>query len=193
MKYKTFKPNRYALETRDADLRLGNTLHVIKLSPDQAMSFKQATSFQDLINIYGQKNVLKENEFYDGYVAVDHGYYQEVVQIYGKLIKETNYINLKDCNLTDACKRGILWKVVADNCLSGKFKYIWTFSDCPFEKASEHLAEKMLISAEISAESLRDKVINSFINNENLVINEDEAKVLQYCVEPYFSKFFTKL
>ena len=64
-----------------------------------------------------------------------------------------------------------------------------------FIKLWEH-SDYMPVEVNVKAylySMVRNKVINSFINNENLVINEDEAKVLQYCVEPYFSKFFTKL
>lgn len=182
------------LPIRNASLVLGPTLNIIKLNKEQAMKFKQTASFQSLIKEYGKENLLKENETYKGYVVADYGFYQEVVYMHGKLVRDTDWNSyLFNPVLQKASKKGTLWKIVLDNHQVGHFLYVWTFMDCPFDRVYQELVKEGHISSEISTAKLKQKIISALITDETFQISEDEEKIMKCCVGEYFKKFFTKL
>ncbi len=187
-----------ALEIHDSSLVLGKTLPIVKLSFEEAMSFRDHfQSFEELRDFYGSDKVLQEGEEYDGYIAVFYRFRTDVIAMTGVLEKR-NDANLwwSDPSMKSAIEQGRVYfcNYRYDSGLSaGKFRYVWTFGDCRFESTVQDLRSRHYLPGEDPekfSEALKEKVINAAIKDEPFEVSESEYLVLRAYLGHYYDDFF---
>ena len=145
----------------------------IKLSKEQAMRFSledEVAGVDTLIAKYGQENVLKENEHYQGYALLIDKRCGKIITMDGHIASSVNEQGQKVYNL--CCD------VAEDGKPKGYAKYIVTFGNFPFNLyCNEELAERT-----------RSKIVEAAISGEETEFSEDEMALL-ISVFGYF-KFF---
>ena len=187
MKSKIFKLSPLWLQTRaDADLFFGTELKAVKLTPEQAYNFEKLTSFEEMITKYGDINRLKEGEQYQGYIAIDYDYRQEVAYLDGQLSKISHYPGV-NWDYIRACKEGRLWTV------DGIFKHVRTVRRCYFNNIIDELECKSKLCSELSSKGLQDKIIEALCKDQLIMLTSDEELVLRHFFEVSFERWFLEL
>ncbi len=199
MKSVKIKSDRLAF--RDASLILGEKLKVVKISFEQAMAFRRNkfSSFEEMAAYYGNQ-ILKEGEFYKGYVALYRSYKQEVIYLDGILTKvKSEGINefFMPYHDIQAAKEGILWKIeYPANRKQGSFRYVWNFGDCSFDAWITYLQGLGKLpkeDAEKKSEGIKEKLIQSLITNSSAELSDEEFLVVQSYAPDYFRLFFSEV
>lgn len=192
-------PNK--LEIRDKSLALGNELRIIKVSFEEAMRFVNIEDWNTLIKKYGAKNILKEREYYDGYVVVYEQHITSVVRMNGYLEKESNTAGIIDNSLIEKIEQGKYYRIVYP-CKDGgkaigRFKYVWTFMDCSFASCardSEFIKRALNGADENEIEArLKEKLVDGLLGNWVVSLSKEENIVLKGYLGCYYEKFFVEL
>lgn len=178
-----------ALAIREASMSFGNKFQAVKLTFEQAMSFKEEfSSFEEMLEFYGPQNRLGLGEYYDGYIAVyyDGWKYHSVVRMRGVVFR----INERQC-MVFASENG--------GTCAGLFKYVWTFNGCRFADNLRDLrrlgnAEALQIKSDPDdlEKSLKEKLINALVKNIPVELTDEENFALQSYGPDYYSQFFVR-
>ena len=187
------------LEICRAELPYGKEFQIIKLSQKQAAQFKSkdVTSFDKLMEQYGENNRLRDGEYYNGYVVVFYYWGKaQLVKMRGMLAENFPEAHHWSCIIpTKESSSTIPGGRVSKD---GVFVSIFSFSDCQFLAITDKLKEKGVLLHEIDNVSvhisLKSKLQKAFISEEHLVeLNENENYVLREYFGEYYSKFFTEV
>lgn len=194
-----------ALEIRNADLPVVSEVKAVKLTYEQAMTFDEAETYtvEQLVAKYGEAQMLKVGEFYDGYVAM-HYFWDSV--IVAKLLGMICRIPVEDADncffnsaLAKSIKNGEAWHVVyplndGGTC-PGAFKYVYGFNGCCFAKITKDLKRQQGKLAGVDAQqmdaTLKKKLVAALLTEDKVVeLTDDEDLVLRAYAPDYYRKFF---
>lgn len=179
---------RDGLAVSNVSAKLGNELKAVKLSFVQALHFKgRFTSFEEMLAQYGEQKRLKENEFYDGYVAIFFGCWcQSVAYLRGTVCK-------KNTPAQDEYETVIQDKA---GTFPGIFANIWTANSCSFSDWIDVLKlhgklDKNTDSAAFD-KKLKEEITDAAANNRPLRLTEEEYLVLLSFIPDKFSQIFVE-
>ena len=193
-----------ALEIRNANLPVVSEIKAVKLTYEQAMAFDETGIYtvKQLMAKYGEAQMLKVGEFYDGYVAMHYPWDRVIVAKMIGMIRRVPVENAKDClfNSTMAknIQNGQAWQVVYPlkrGAISGAFKYVYGFNGCCFARIAEHLKRHQGKLAGVDANkmdaTLKEKLVAALLTEDKVVeLTDDEDLVLRAYAPDYYRKFF---
>lgn len=160
------------LEIRQA---LPILVKAVKLTREQGLTCRPDTfsSWEEIVETYGENNLLREGEDYEGYLLVWRGGRPEVNRLSGSLRTETN----KNAILwaapvyKEAFARGALKRV------NGALTYVWCIGDM---RVDERLITKLT-----TALSQTEPIVE--------LDEREEETLLLYLGEYYFQRFFQEI
>lgn len=193
-----------ALEIRNADLPVVSEVKAVKLTYEQAMTFDEAETYtvEQLVAKYGEAQMLKVGEFYDGYVAMWYPWYKVMVAKMVGMIRRVPVEAAKNCFFNSVMAKNIqngqAWQVVYPlkrGASSGAFKYVWSFNGCCFAKITEHLKRQRGQLAGVDAKkmdaTLKEKLVAALLTEDKVVeLTDDEDLVLRAYAPDYYRQFF---
>lgn len=186
------------LQIREARMPIGAVFRAVKLTYEQAMSFKDNfQTFGDLLAAYGVENQFKTDENYDGYLAVHYSKGRsEVVKLCGmiqKISPESADDYLSE-NFAKSIRAGCAWEVVG-----GKAFYVWTFNDCPiarYIKQEQQNGRYRRIKPEAMDATLKQKVVNALLSeSKELSLTDEENAILKAYLKEgsHYDEFFVEI
>lgn len=193
-----------SLEIRNADLPVVSEIKAVKLTYEQAMAFDETEIYtvEQLEAKYGETQMLKVGEFYDGYVAMWYPWYKVIVAKMLGMIRRVPVEAAKNCLFNSAMAKNIqngqAWQVVYPlkrGVSSGAFKYVYGFNGCCFAKITEHLKKHQGKLAGVDVKemdaTLKEKLVAALLTEDKVVeLTDDEDLVLRAYAPDYYRKFF---
>lgn len=169
--------------------RLGSELRAVKISFVQALHFQgHFTSFEEMLERYGEQKRLKEDEFYDGYLAIYYGCWNQSVAFLRGAIKRLGF---------PCCDEFEARAQETSGDFLGIFVNIWTPLDCRIYEWIKVLQLYGKVSETTNAKALADKlkkaIIEAAVNNSVLRLTEEEYLILLSFMADKFSQIFVEV
>lgn len=187
---KTLKIFTPGLEIRNQQLVSSVGLKVLKLSQYQMMTLSledMEADFNKLILKFGEHNLLKEGEYYNGYALFYNGLIVSTVRMRGRITKVTDsrYAGW-DNQMRQYIRLGYLYDIT-DRTACGLFKYVWSLSSTPWENMDG-------CSIEVG-HSLRQKLADAVNHNYLITVTDEEDLVLKRYLgkQTYYKDFFNEI
>jgi hypothetical protein len=202
----TLKMHVENLKFRKASLVLGKSLKIVKLTPEQAVEFKGGVnSFTELLQKYGNRNILHEYEHYEGYVAVYYSDWKiDVVYMNGCLEKFNDMASLiwAQSHIREAAQAGAYYRITSPMFNNvrykseGIFQLVWNFNFCNFEAWAKELQRDNRLEANIDPwdidASLKEKLQKALVSEKKkLELTDEEYLVLWSYAPDYYKQFFS--
>lgn len=190
------------LESAQTSLPYVSELGMVKLTFAEAMTLNETLSLEQLVTKYGQDRLLKEGEFYDGYLAVPYRMYMKIIKMRGCVhrIPEDEADNAGYCFMTKAIRDGKAWCVIdPDGPLrEGKFVKVRTFADCSFLETIVKLRagtdDLQDVNPKALNKSIQDKLMATVLSENKIVeLTDDEDKVVHFYFMENYRHYFRRV
>ena len=192
------------LPTEVVDLPFGKKLVAIKVSPQQAAEFDRSTlkTCDDVLSMYGTDNMLREGEYYNGYLVVYYvDNYIELVLMCGTMVRvSSQYADCVIGFLSDYIKERMLWKCIGSKhnnfSAEGYFARVSFVTNLDFYRfvcdAQKSGNDRYLnIDAKAIDVSIKAKLTNALLTEDPNVEFEDvEDMILHECLKDYYQLYF---
>jgi hypothetical protein len=193
-----------SLQAETIDLPLGKELVAIKVSPQQVAEFDGSVlkTRDDVLSMYGTDNMLREGEYYKGYLVVYYmDGYVELVMMSGTMVRvSSQYADCVIGFLSDYIKEGMLWKCTGSKrnnfSAEGYFARVSFVTNLDFYRfvcdAQKNGDDRYLnIDAKAIDVSIKAKLTNALLTEDPNVEFEDvEDMILHECLKDYYLLYF---
>ncbi len=188
------------LESAQTSLPYVSELGMVKLTFAEAMTLDETLSLEQLVAKYGQDRLLKEGEFYDGYLAVPYRMYMKIIKMRGCVhrIPESEAERAEEY-LVQTIRAGKAWWIInPDNLREGKFVKVRTFADCSFLETILKLRagtdDLQDVNPKALNKSIQDKLMATVLSENKIVeLTDDEDKVVHFYFMENYRHYFRRV
>ena len=201
---KNVKVRLSSLQTETIDVPLGKEFVAIKLTSQQAAEFNGSVlrTRDNMLSMYGKDNMLREGEYYKGYLAVYYrDGYIELVMMCGMMVRvSSQYTDCVIGFLRDYIKDGMLWKCTGSkhNKLStegyfARVSFVTNLDFCGFVCDAQKIGDARYLNLDAKAidVSIKAKFTNAILTDDpNIELDDFEDMILHEYLKDYYQLYF---